>query len=142
MSWLIPDLVVSDHPRSAQGMCAGENWTVQQINAVMKSPAWPTTVIVLIWDDWGGFYDHVTPPWVDSFGFGVRVPMIVLSPYVKEGTVSHTPYEMSSVLQLIETRFGLRPLTSRDARANSLLDMFDFSQVPAPPLVLPLRDCP
>jgi phospholipase C len=141
VSWLVPDMPVSDHPRSKVGICDGENWTVQQINAVMQGPAWPTTAIVLLWDDFGGFYDHVTPPWVDQFGFGPRVPMIVISPYVKEGTVSHTIYEFSSVLQLVETRYGLSPLTKRDAQANSLLDMFDFTQVPASRLILPLRTC-
>ena len=68
--------------------------------------------------------------------------MIVLSPYVKEGSVSHTVYEMSSVLQLIENRFKVKALTPRDVEANSLLDMFDFTQPPAPLYILPLRDCP
>jgi hypothetical protein len=68
--------------------------------------------------------------------------MIVLSPYVKEGTVSHTTYEFASVLQFIETRYRLKALTARDVKANSLLDMFDFTQSPAPPLILPLRTCP
>jgi phospholipase C len=70
------------------------------------------------------------------------VPLIVISPYVKEGVVSHTIYETSSVLQFIETLYNLSPLTNRDAQANSLLDTFDFSQSPAPPLILPLRTCP
>ena len=93
------------------------------------------------WDDYGGFYDHVPPPSVDTYGLGPRVPMIVLSPYVTEGVVSHTVYETSSVLQLIENRYKVKALTQRDVEANSLLDMFDFSQPPAPPYVLPLRDC-
>jgi phospholipase C len=65
----------------------------------------------------------------------------VISPYAKEGFVSHTVYEFASVLQLIETRFNLAPLTTRDAIANSMLDMFDFSKAPAPPLIRPLRTC-
>ncbi len=69
------------------------------------------------------------------------MPAIVISPYVKEGTVSHTVYEPASILQFIEARFKLKSLTARDVQANSLLDMFDFTQSPAPPLVLPLRDC-
>jgi phospholipase C len=142
VTWLIPDIDVSDHPQSKLGVCAGENWTVEQINAIMQGPAWPTTAIVLTWDDFGGFYDHVAPPAADQFGYGPRVPLIVISPYVKEGIVSHTVYEFASVLRLIETRFNLNPLTARDAIASSLLDVFDFSQVPAPPLVRPLRDCP
>jgi phospholipase C len=149
VSWLVPDFSVSDHPSraiaggpSTVSTCEGENWTVQQINAIMQGPDWPTTAIVLTWDDFGGFYDHVPPPSVDRYGLGVRVPLIVISPYVKEGIVSHTVYESASVLQFIETRFGLKALTSRDVEANSLLDMFDFNQAPAPPLILPLRDCP
>jgi phospholipase C len=84
----------------------------------------------------------VPPPSVDQYGLGLRVPMLVISPYVKEGLVSHTVYEFSSVLQLIENRFKLKALTARDVGANSLLDVFDFSQPPAPPLILPLRSCP
>jgi phospholipase C len=149
VSWLIPDFDVSEHPtvRAFAGTtlnvsaCAGENWTVQQINAIMQGPAWPTTAIVLTWDDFGGFYDHVPPPGVDQLGLGPRVPLIVISPYVKERTVSHTVYEFASVLQFIETRHKVKALAGRDVEANSLLDMFDFSQVPAPPLILPLRNC-
>jgi phospholipase C len=148
VSWLIPDFGVSDHPsRQIPGSpptisaCEGENWTVQNINAIMQGPNWPTTAIVLVWDDFGGFYDHVPPPTVDFYGLGIRVPAIVISPFVKEGTVSHTVYEPASILQFIEARFKLKSLTARDIQANSLLDMFDFTQSPAPPLVLPLRDC-
>ena len=150
VSWVTPDWTVSDHPSrelpvpgapTTVSICDGENWTVQHINAIMQGPAWPTTIIVLAWDDFGGFYDHVPPPGVDQFGLGPRVPLIVLSPYAKEGTVSHTVYESGSVLQLIENRFGLSALSARDGAANSMLDMFDFSQVPAPPLILPLRTC-
>ncbi len=148
VSWLVPDWSVSDHPTRAipgapptVSLCEGENWTVQNINAIMQGPNWPTTAIILTWDDFGGFYDHVPPPAVDHYGLGPRVPLIVISPYVKEGIVSHTVYEAASVLKFIETRHKLKALTKRDVDANSLLDMFDFSQVPAPPLVLPLRDC-
>lgn len=145
VSWVVPDFSVSDHPSRAgfgnTSVCTGENWTVNHINAIMQGGNWPSTVIVLVWDDYGGFYDHVPPPSVDTYGLGPRVPMIVLSPYVKEGSISHTTYELSSVLQLIENRFKLKALTQRDVEANSLLDMFDFSQSPAPPYVLPLRDC-
>jgi phospholipase C len=149
VSWLIPDFDVSEHPTvnafagttTNVSACVGENWTVQQINAIMQGPAWPTAAIILTWDDFGGFYDHVPPPDVDRLGLGPRVPLIVLSPYVKEGLVSHTVYEFGSVLQFIETRYKVKALMKRDAEANSLLDMFDFSQKPAPPLILPLRNC-
>src|SRR5262249_44512281 len=150
VSWLIPDFDTSEHPTVDAfagttlnvSACAGENWTVQQINAIMQGPLWPTTAIVLTWDDFGGFYDHVAPPDVDRFGLGPRVPLIVISPYAKEGIVSHTTYEFGSVLQLIENRYNIKALSQRDVEANSLLDMFDFTQPPAPPLARPLRACP
>ena len=150
VSWVVPDFDVSEHPTVDAfagttmnvSACAGENWTVNQINAVMQGPSWPTTAIVLTWDDFGGFYDHVPPPTVDQFGLGPRVPLIVISPYSREGVVSHTVYEFASVLQLIEARHKLKALGARDAEANSLLDMFDFTQSPAPPLVLSQRQCP
>jgi phospholipase C len=145
VSWVVPDFSVSDHPTHAgfgiASVCTGENWTVNHVNAIMQGGSWPNTIIVLLWDDFGGFYDHVPPPAVDTYGLGPRVPMIVLSPYVKEGYVSHTSYEVASVLQLIENRHKLKALTQRDVEANSLLDMFDFTQSPAPPYILPLRDC-
>jgi phospholipase C len=149
VSWLIPDFDVSEHPSVDAfagttmnvSACAGENWTVKQINAIMQGPDWRSTAIVLAWDDFGGFYDHVAPPGVDSLGLGPRVPLIVISPYAKEGYISHTTYEFGSVLQFIEKRYNLKALSQRDVEANSLLDMFDFTQSPAPPLVLPLRTC-
>jgi phospholipase C len=150
VSWLVPDFDVSEHPTVDAfagttlnvSACAGENWTVRQINAIMQGPLWPKTAIVLAWDDFGGFYDHVVPPVSDHLGLGPRVPLIVISPYAKEGIVSHTTYEFASVLQMIENRYRLKALNKRDVQANSLLDMFDFTQVAAPPLVLPLRSCP
>jgi phospholipase C len=150
VSWVIPDFDVSEHPTVDAfagttlnvSACEGENWTVRQINAIMQGPDWRSTAIVLTWDDFGGFYDHVPPPAVDAFGLGPRVPLIVISPYAREGVVSHTVYEFASVLQFIETRYKLKALGVRDVEANSLLDMFDFTQVPAPPLVLPERQCP
>jgi len=149
VSWLVPDFADSEHPTVGRfagtsqsvSVCVGENWTVEQVNAIMQGPDWPTTAIVITWDDFGGFYDHVPPPAADQFGYGPRVPLIVISPYAKEGFVSHTVYEFASVLRLIETRFNLAPLTTRDAIANSLLDLFDFSKAPAPPLIRPLRTC-
>jgi len=149
VSWLVPDFADSEHPTVGRfagtsqsvSVCVGENWTVEQVNAIMQGPDWPTTAIVITWDDFGGFYDHVPPPAADQFGYGPRVPLIVISPYAKEGFVSHTIYEFASVLRLIETRFNLAPLTTRDAIANSLLDLFDFSKAPAPPLIRPLRTC-
>jgi len=150
VSWLIPDFDTSEHPTVdafagttlSVSVCEGENWAVQQINAIMQGPLWPTTAIVLTWDDFGGFYDHVPPPGIDQLGLGPRVPLIVISPYAKEGIVSHTTYEFGSMLQMVEDRYRVKALSQRDVEANSLLDMFDFTQPPAPPLVLPTRSCP
>jgi phospholipase C len=140
VSWLVVNANESEHPPAS--VCAGENWTVQQVNAVMQGPEWNRTVIFVTWDDFGGFYDHVPPPKVDNFGFGPRVPMLILSPWVRPGFINHTTLEFSSVLKFIEERFDLDPLTARDEQANDLIDAFDFRQDPLPPLILDLRSCP
>ena len=77
----------------------------------MGSPYWKDTVVFLAWDDYGGFYDHVPPPIVDSFGYGPRVPALVISPYAKPGYISHFTYDFTSILKFIEVRFGLPHLT-------------------------------
>ncbi len=102
VSWLIPDVEVSEHPAAAS-MCEGENWTVEIVNAIMRSPEWRRTAIVITWDDFGGFYDHVPPPHVDLFGFGPRVPMLLISPWAREGSIASDTLEFSSVLKMIET---------------------------------------
>jgi hypothetical protein len=123
-------------------MCQAENESVLYLNALMQGPQWSSTAVFLTWDDYGGFYDHVTPPTLDTWGLGPRVPMIVISPYAKSGYVSHTQYEYSSVLKFIEERFNLPFLTTRDAEANDTTDSFNFSQTPLSPLVLTQRTCP
>ena len=140
VSWLTPPFGLSDHPPTS--ICAGENWTVQYLNALMQSPEWSSTAVIMTWDDFGGFYDHVSPPHVDLYGLGPRVPAIVISPYARAGAIDHTTYEFASVLRFIETIFDLPPLTSRDANAGDMLDAFDFSQPPLDPLVLQPRTCP
>ena len=140
VSWLTPPFALSDHP--PQSVCRGENWTVAMINAIMQSPEWRSTAIVLTWDDFGGFYDHVAPPHVDMYGLGPRVPTIIISPWSRPGYIDHTTYEFASVLRFIETVFDVPPLTSRDATASDMLGAFDFSQQPNPPLPLQQRDCP
>ncbi len=129
-----------EHP--PRSVCDGENWTVEQVNAVMASPYWESSLIIITWDDWGGWYDHVPPPQVDPLGLGFRVPTIVISPYAKRGYVSHRLTEHASVPKTIETLFGLPALGPRDRVANDLLDALDFSQRPRPPLVLQPRSCP
>jgi len=140
VSWLVEAFDKSEHPPAST--CVGENYTVNQINAVMQSPYWNSSAIFLTWHDFGGFYDHIAPPISDQFGYGPRVPLIIISPYAKSGYISHTVYEFSSVLKLIEGIFGLPPLTDRDRVANDTSDSFDFNQRPTPPLVLSPRQCP
>jgi phospholipase C len=140
VSWLLPPKGDSEHP--PESMCEGENWSVNVLNAVMQGPDWSSTVVFITWDDFGGLYDHVEPPQVDQFGLGPRVPLLIISPYAKPGYVSHTRYDHTSVLKFVETRYGLRALTSRDAAANNMLDNFDFEQTPQAPLHLQSRTCP
>lgn len=146
VSWLVEPHNVSDHPPA--GICEGENWTVQQINAVMKNAAlWSTTAIILTWDDFGGFYDHVAPPKGPNsqIEYGFRVPTIVLSPYTKPGFIDHTMYSFPSMLKFIETTFGLPSIgtgTGLDATANDLGNTQNYAQTPLPPLVLSTHTCP
>jgi phospholipase C len=98
--------------------------------------------VVLTWDDFGGFYDHVPPPHVDMYGLGPRVPAIIISPWSRPGYVDHTTYEFASVLHFIETIFDVPPMTSRDANASDMLGAFDFNQQPIAPMPLEQRNCP
>ena len=140
VTWVTPRFELSEHPEYS--MCHGENWTTEIVNAIMESPEWDSTAIFITWDDYGGFYDHVPPPQVDDFGFGIRVPLLVISPYAREGFVSHQLGEFSSVLRFVEDNWGLTQLTHRDREATPLLSAFDFERAPRPPDPLPLRtDC-
>jgi phospholipase C len=150
VSWLVPPEPYNDHPGSHVSVCAGENWVVHQVNAVMKSEFWPSTAIVVVWDDFGGFYDPVPPPHYDILGLGPRTPALIISPWTRRGdnpdggSIDSTVYEFSSVLRFIEELHGLEPMTDRDARADPLSGAFDFAQEPRlKKLVLDLRtDCP
>jgi phospholipase C len=140
VSWVVQSGDLSEHPPASS--CAGENFTVGQLNALMQGPEWDSTALFLTWDDFGGFYDPVPPPDIDYYGFGPRVPLLIISPYAKPAYISHTQYELSSVLKTIEERFNLPSLNGRDVVANDTLDSFDFSQKPLSPLVLQTRTCP
>ena len=128
VTWVVPTMENSDHPGS--GSSSGPSWVASIVNAIGQSPFWDSTAIVIYWDDWGGFYDHVPPPQLDIYGLGIRVPMMVISPYAKHGYVSHVQYESTSVAKFIETIFDLPTLGAADARANDLNDCFDFLQQP------------
>lgn len=140
VSWVVMSSANSEHPPAS--VCVGENWTVEQLNAVMTGPHWNSTAVFITWDDFGGFYDHVPPPVVDDFGYGPRVPLLIISPFAQRGFISKTVYEFSSLLKFAEVRYGLDPLTERDVAANDMLDSFDFTQAPRPPLILEPRACP
>ena len=140
VSWLTPPVPMSDHP--PHSICEGENWLVETLNGLMKSPYWDSTAIVVTWDDFGGFYDHVPPPHLDAYGLGPRVPAIVISPWARRGYIDHDTMEFASVLRLIETIFGLPSLTRRDAQTSDMMSAFDFHQDPQPPLLLSPRRCP
>jgi phospholipase C len=140
VSWLIQSFEKSEHPPNS--VCAGDNQTVEFVNAIMQGPAWNSSVVFITYDDFGGFYDHVPPPQVDQDGMGPRVPLLIISPFAKPGYVSHTVYEHSSILKFIETRYHLQGLTARDAAASNMLDSFDFGQLPQPPLILQSHQCP
>jgi len=135
LSWVTPDAQDSDHPGS--GSDTGPSWVGTVVNAIGNSPDWNSTVIFVVWDDWGGWYDNVPPPQLDFKGLGIRVPCIIISPYAKKGYVDHTQYEFGSFLHFSEQVFGLRALGPAsagytDQRANSIFNAFDFMQKPRP----------
>ncbi|HEX7247438.1 MAG TPA: alkaline phosphatase family protein [Actinomycetota bacterium] len=150
VSWLIPpEGNPNEHPGSGTNVCEGENWTVEYLNAIQRSDAWPNTAVVVVWDDFGGFYDHVPPPHYDVMGLGPRTPALIISPYTRAGdnpdggAVDDNVYEFSSVLRFIEDLHGLEPMTDRDERADPLSGAFDFTSEPRlDPLILEPRDCP
>jgi phospholipase C len=140
VTWLVTDTAESEHPPAST--CNGENTTVSQVNAIMRSRFWKDTAIIVTWDDFGGFYDHVAPPRTSRWGLGPRVPALIISPYARRGHVDHTVYDFTSVLAFIEERFVLQPLTDHDASANPLRGSFDFSARRADRFLLRQHTCP
>jgi phospholipase C len=126
VSWVVPNTVTSDHAGGTDG--SGPNWVASITNAIGASPYWKDTAVFILWDDWGGWYDHVAPQHLDPMGLGFRVPLIVVSPYAKHGYVSHVQHEFGSVLRFVEETYGLPRLAASDSRADDLRDCFDFSQ--------------
>jgi phospholipase C len=151
VSWIVPGDKDSEHPPST--VTAGQTYVTGLINSIMQSSAWNSTAIFLCWDDWGGFYDHVKPPTVDSQGYGLRVPALVISPYAKAGYVDHQTLSQDAYLKFIEDDFlhGQRLDPATDGRPDSRPDVrenepilgnlakdFNFNQKPLPPLILSL----
>jgi phospholipase C len=131
VSWVIGAPGGDEHP--PKNVQTGEASVADDVvNAIGESPYWPGAAVFVTWDDYGGFYDHVVPPAVDAFGYGFRVPCLIVSPYARPGFVDHTINDHTSILRFIETRFGLPPLAARDGAANDLSEAFDFHR-PARP---------
>ncbi len=159
VSLLTPDLFVISEGET-QDVQAGEAFTAWFVDAVLRSPAWPHTMLIVVYDEGGGYYDHVPPPprplYPTTFprrptshpinpeattGLGFRVPCIVVAPFAKAGHVSHVIYDHTSILKTIQHKWNLPPLTRRDAAAADMLDFLDLTGPPAflqpPPLPPP-----
>jgi hypothetical protein len=126
---------ISEHPPARPD--AGMDYVAYLVNQIMESPYWNSTAIVITWDDFGGFYDHVAPPEVDLYGLGPRVPALIISPWAKHGYIDNTQYEFSSMLKLVEDTFNVPTLGARDVTANDMMNAFNFSQTPQPAKIEP-----
>ena len=138
ITWVVPSAQNSDHPfppKKTESDIAvrsiyGPEWVASVVNAIGNGPLWQSTAIFVVWDDWGGWYDHVAPPQLDRMGLGFRVPFIVISPYAKRHYVSHVQHEFGSIVKFAEVTFRLPSLHTTDERADALRDCFDFGQRP------------
>ncbi len=155
VSWVVPNQADSEHAPGR--VSAGQAYVTGLINTIMKGPDWDSTAIFLSWDDWGGFYDHVNPPTVDSYGYGLRVPALVISPYAKQGCIDGQTLSHDAYMKFIEDDFlgGQRINPRTDGRPDPRPDVresasilgnlatdFDFNQRPRPPMLLPLHPKP
>ncbi|TCO49709.1 alkaline phosphatase family protein [Actinocrispum wychmicini] len=141
----VPGLSQDEHPLA--DIRLGQHFLASVYNAVVSSPNWAQTALVITYDEWGGFFDHVVPPVGPDpnpdLGAGLRgfrVPCVVVSPRSRRSTVAHGLYDHTSILKMIEWRFGLPPLTVRDAAANNLAEVLDFDHPPN--LAAPRYDVP
>ena len=128
VSWITPTLQNSDH--AGYGSNTGPSWVTSLVNAIGESPYWKSTAIFIFWDDYGGWYDPEPPAYADYDGLGLRIPMLIISPYAKKGHVSHVHYEHGTILKFVEDTFGLPRLAASDARANAPSDAFNFKKAP------------
>ncbi|HET7813545.1 MAG TPA: alkaline phosphatase family protein [Candidatus Baltobacteraceae bacterium] len=138
ITWIAPSAQNSDHPFPKENTgrdvvvegAYGPEWVASVVNAIGHSPMWNSTAILVVWDDWGGWYDHVAPPQLDKMGLGPRVPFIVISPWAKRHYVSHVQHEFGSIVKMMEVTFDLPSLHTTDERSDALRDCFDFTQRP------------
>jgi len=135
VSWVIPDGAQSDHAASNDG--SGPSWVASIVNEIGNSPYWANTAIIITWDDWGGWYDHVAPTviddgvsWGSGYVYGFRVPLIVVSPYARAAYISKNTHDFGSILKFVETTFNLPSLGYADAPADDLSDCFNLTQTP------------
>ncbi len=135
VSYIVPS-GKSEHPPEFPGN--GQKFVKGLIQELMRSSEWDSSAFVMSYDDWGGWYDHVVPPQVDQYGYGMRVPALLVSPYAREAYIDHTQLDFTSILKFIEDNWGIAPLTARDAKANDFMGAFDFAQAPRPASFLPL----
>jgi phospholipase C len=149
VSWINPTGAVSEHPPGL--VTAGQAYVTKLVNAAMHGKDWKSSAIFVSWDDWGGFYDHVTPPSVDENGYGLRVPGLVISPYARKGYIDHQTLSFDAYAKFIEDDFlggrrldpanDGRPDPRPDVRENesilgTLVRDFNFNQKPREPLIL------
>jgi phospholipase C len=137
VTWIIPTGANSDHAVANDG--SGPSWVASIVNSIGNSPYWANTAIIITWDDWGGWYDHVAPKvvndgvsWGSGYVYGFRVPLIVVSPYAKLAYISHSTHDFGSILRFIENTFDLPSLGYADASApDDLSDCFVLTQSPS-----------
>ncbi len=146
VTWVTPRYEFSNH--APYSTVWAENWATTVINAIMRSPMWNSTAIFVTWDEWGGTYDPVPPPSVDALGLGVRVPMLVMSPWAKRGMVDHEVGEFCSPHKFIADNFDLAYLTDRVRKTHNFEHVFDFKRptkkllAPDPLPLLPVGPIP
>jgi phospholipase C len=146
VSWVYPDWKESEHPPTS--MCRGEDWTMQQISALMRSPQWPRMAVFVFWDDWGGLYDHVEPPVieVDENGkpirLGGRIPCLVVSPWARRGHIAKGTKSTLSILRFAMETLDVPLPEGRVRDASSMWDCFDAAQAPLGAIELPGQPCP
>ena len=116
---------LNEHPGYAD-LLSGDQHIADLLARIEASAQWKNTVVIVSYDENGGFYDHVAPPKKDRWGPGSRIPTLIISPFAKRGYIDHAEYETTSILKFIETRFGLEALGERDAKANNLSNAFEF----------------